>query len=142
MQGGDEPVEDVALRHQQLVDAERADEGDEHAQPPTITSARASSNPGLWIRSASRSVASVRNTSSMAVRREREVVDQVAVVLGHPELDRADRGDGAGQADHRLGLRATAGTSRDEVLEPGRRLGDGVAQLLRPPAGRWSGASR
>ena len=37
-------------------------------QPPTITSARASSRPGLWMRSAGDSVASVRNTSSAAAR--------------------------------------------------------------------------
>ena len=35
-------------------------------QPPTMTSALASSRPGLWMRSALDSVASVRNTSSAA----------------------------------------------------------------------------
>ena len=34
--------------------------------PPTITSARASSSPGLWMRSARDSVANVRKTSSAA----------------------------------------------------------------------------
>src|SRR5690606_30002540 len=41
-------------------------------QPPTMTSARAGSSPGLWTRSASASVASVRNTSSAASRVSRK----------------------------------------------------------------------
>ena len=98
-------------------------------QPPTITSARASSRPGLWMRSAQRLGGERAEHVLGRVAGEHEVVDGVAVVGGEPDLDRGDRGDRAGQADERAGLGA-AGDLADHVVEVGVGEADAGGQLL------------
>ena len=81
-------------------------------QPPTITSARASSNPGLWIRSARRSVASVRNTSSIASRVRWKWWIWSRSYSASPISTARDGRDGAGQADDGARPPVAPGTSR------------------------------
>ena len=90
--------------------------GDEDEQPPTMTSARPGSRPGVVVRSSAASVASVRNTSSAAARSSRKWWMRVAVVLGQADARRRRRCDRAGEADERAAPRC-AGIVRDDVVE-------------------------
>ena len=98
-------------------------------QPPTITSARSRSSPGLWMRSAS--CLGGDGAEHVFGRRlgEHEVVDAVAVVLGETLLDGGDRADGAGQADERRPP-SRIGSCGAAILEFVAHVADGVRQLL------------
>ena len=83
--------------------------------PPTITSTRPGSSPGLCAR-CSRALGGEGAEHVLGGGRVKmEVVDALGVVLGQAELDRGDGGDGAGEADERRRL----GGTRDE--RAGRR---------------------
>ena len=79
------------------------------AAPPTITSTRPGSRPGLCARCAADSVASGAEHVLGGVAREHEVVDLLGVVLGEAQLDRGDGGDGPGEPDQRRAPRPRRG---------------------------------
>ena len=111
------------------------------AVPPTITSTRPGSRPGLWARCCGGLGGEGAEHVLGRGARQTEVVDALGVVLGEAELDRGDGGDGAGEADERRRLggardrragrrrrgRAPSATAFDELLGRGRV---GVEELL------------
>ena len=99
--------------------------------PPTITSARSGSRPGLWTRSASASVTSVRYTSSAAARSSTKWWMRVPVVGGEAELDRRERLERPGQPQPGPHL-AEVGHPAPHVVEVGLHDREARHQLLGP----------
>ena len=135
-------VEDVGLAHQHLVEAEDAEDADEHARchrrsrRPVPARARGCGHARSAV-----SVARVRNTSSAASRVSRKWWIFSGSYSGMPELDRGDGGDGAGEADERRGLgwRPGSGAAR---RRRGRARLRPRSTAPRAPAGRTRGTAR
>ena len=105
----------------QLVEAERAHEGDEHAAAADDHVGPRLLQPGV-VDPVGQRLGGERAEHVLGGRPGQcEVVDPVAVVLGQPELDRGDGGDGAGQADDRRAPPASTAGTRGQVLELGGR---------------------
>ena len=108
-----EAVEDVGLRHEHLVEAEHPHHRHQHDRPaddhvdPSGLEARV-------VRTLGRRLGGERAEDVFGGGpREPEVVDALRVVLGDPELDRGDGGDGAREPDERRGV----GRARHDARE-------------------------
>ena len=98
--------------------------------PPTITSTRPGSSPGLWRRCSIGSVASVRNTSSAAARRQAEVVDAVALGRRRRRARSRRASTPCPRSRSACSRCAAPGTSAVDVGEVVAHDRHGLAQLL------------